>query len=97
MLQAAIQDHRIEGEALLLLAKCFIQEKKGNLARRQLEKAIPKLNATDNKATFLDAHYYLGRLCEESKEYEAASDHYGEVLAVDYEYKDALKRLEGLP
>ncbi len=97
MLQAAIQDHRIEGEALLLLAKCFIQEKKGNLARRQLEKAIPKLNATDNKATFLDAHYYLGRLCEEAKEFDAASDHYGEVLAVDYEYKDALKRLEGLP
>jgi tetratricopeptide (TPR) repeat protein len=97
MIQAAVQDNRIEGSALLLLAKCFIQEKKGMLARKQLEKAIPKLNPIEDRDAFLESHYYLGRLCEEAKEYAAADEHYGEVLAIDYEYKDALKRLESLP
>lgn len=96
LLQAAVQDNRQEGDALLLLAKCFIQEKKGILARKQLEKAVPKLNAIENKSAFLEVHYLLGRLCEEAKEADKASEHYGEVLAVDYEYKDALKRLESL-
>lgn len=97
MFQAAVQDTRIEADALLLLAKCFIQEKKGILARKQLEKAVTKLNPQENKATFLEVHYYLGRLCEEAKDSSKASEHYGEVLAIDYEYKDALKRMEGLP
>lgn len=97
LLQAAVQDNRQEADALLLLAFCFINEKKGTLARRQLEKAIPKLNATENKKSFCEAHYYLGRLCEEAKEFEKAGEHYSEVLAVDYEFKDALKRLESLP
>jgi tetratricopeptide (TPR) repeat protein len=97
MFQAAVQDTRIEADALLLLAKCFIQEKKGILARKQLEKAVAKLNPQENKATFLETHYYLGRLCEEAKDSSKASEHYGEVLAIDYEYKDALKRMEGLP
>lgn len=97
LFQAAVQDQRQEGDSLLFLAKCFINEKKGTLARRQLEKAIPKLNAIDNKPAFLESHYYLGRLLEEAKEYGPAGEHYSEVLAIDYEYKDALKRLEGLP
>ncbi len=96
LFQASVQDSRMEGPALLLLAKCFIQEKKGILARKQLEKAVPKLNPQENRDSFLEAHYYLGRLCEEAKEPDKASEHYGEVLAVDYEYKDALKRLESL-
>jgi tetratricopeptide (TPR) repeat protein len=97
LFQAAVQDNRLEGAALLLLAKCFINDKKGILARKQLEKAVPKLNAIEHKDSFLEAHYYLGRLCEEAKDYTKAEEHYGEVLAVDYEYKDALKRLESLP
>lgn len=96
LFQAAVQDTRMEGSALLLLAKCFIQEKKGILARKQLEKAVPKLNAQEHRESFLEVHYYLGRLCEEAKEPDKAEEHYGEVLAVDYEYKDALKRLESL-
>lgn len=96
LLQAAVQDHRMEGSALLMLAKCFINEKKGILARKQLEKAVPKLNPQEHRESFLEAHYYLGRLCEEAKEPDKAEEHYGEVLAVDYEYKDALKRLESL-
>lgn len=96
LFQAAVQDNRLEGQALLLLGKCFINDKKGILARKQFEKAVSKLNAIEHRDAFLETHYYLGRLCEEAKEVDKAGEHYGEVLAVDYEYKDALKRLEGL-
>lgn len=96
MFQASVQDTRMEGAALLLLGKCFINEKKGILARKQLEKAVPKLNPQEHRESFLECHYYLGRLCEEAKEPDKAEEHYGEVLAVDYEYKDALKRMESL-
>ncbi len=97
LLQAAVQDNRIEGDALLLLGEAFIKEKKNLLALKQFEKAATKLNAIENKTTFCRVHYLLGRLYEEGKEHAKAEEHYGEVLAVDYEYKDALKRLESLP
>ncbi len=96
LFQQASQDNRIESKALYNMGLCFIQEKKYPLARRQFEKAIDKLNAHDNKELFLDVHYWLGRLCEQAKDRDAAESHYSEVLAVDYGYKDALQRLEKL-
>lgn len=97
LLQAAVQDPRMEGQALLLLGFCFINEKKGKrwLAdswKRPCQSSAP----VENKKEFLECHYYLGRLCEEAKEVDKAEEHYGEVLAIDYEYKDALKRMESL-
>lgn len=98
LLQQASQDSRIEPKALTLLGKCFMQEKKYPLARRQFEKAIPKLNAQDHRDSFLEVHYWLGRLCEGSGDMEGAEDHYGEILAVDWEYRkgEVRKRLEKL-
>ena len=81
-------------KALTSLGKCFMQEKKYPLARRQFEKAVPKLNAHEQVDLFKDVHYWLGRLCEASSDHETAENHYGEVLAVDYEYRDCLQRLE---
>ncbi len=94
--QQASQDTRLEVTCLHRMGKCFIEEKKLPLARRQLEKAIPKLNAHDSKELFLEVHYMLGRLCEHAKDNENAEMHYSEVLAVDYGFKDTLKRLEKL-
>ena len=96
LFQQASQDSRIESKALYNMGLCFIQEKKYPLARRQFEKAVDKLNAHDFRDLFLDVHYWLGRLCEQSKDRDAAESHYSEVLAVDYSYKDALQRLEKL-
>ena len=95
-LQQSVQDARVAAEALVMLGKCFIAEKKGGLAKRQFEKAIPLLNVADEPDDFCEAHYWMGRLCQEQGDAPAAEDHYGEVLAVNYEYKDALKRLEDL-
>lgn len=96
LFQQSSQDNRLEVNALTNLGKCFMQEKKYPLARRQFEKAVPKLNAHEQVDSFKDVHYWLGRLCEAASDHESAESHYGEVLAVDYEYRDCLKRLEEL-
>lgn len=96
LFQQASQDTRLEVTCLHRMGKCFIEEKKLPLARRQLEKAVPKVNAHDSKDLFLEIHYLLGRLCEHAKDNENAESHYSEVLAVDYGFKDTLKRLESL-
>jgi len=67
-----------------------------DLGRRQFEKALDGLNAADKPDPFKLAHYYLGRIYEKAKKKDLAEHHYGEILAVDYDYKDVLKRLEGL-
>lgn len=96
LLQKASADNRIEGDVLVALGKCFIQEKKLPLARHQFEKAIPKISHDEKPDAFKDAHYYLARICEETKDKETAEKHYNEILGVDYEYKDARERLEKL-
>ena len=96
LFQQASQDNRIETKALANLGKCFMQEKKYPLARRQFEKAVPKLNVNDHPDLFKEVNYWLGRLCEAGSDNEAAENYYSEVLAVDYGYKDTLKRLEDL-
>jgi tetratricopeptide (TPR) repeat protein len=96
LLQQATVDQRRAGEAQLLLAKCFLAERQPKLARSNLEKAVEKLNPHDNADTYCEAHYILGRLCEDAGERDDAEHHYGEVLSVNYSYKDARERLERL-
>lgn len=96
LFQQASQDNRIETKALAKLGFCFMQEKKYPLAKRQFEKAVPKLNANDHPDLFKEVNYWLGRLCEAAGDNESAENYYSEVLAVDYNYKDTLKRLEDL-
>ena len=96
LLQQAVSDPRIKVEALVLLGECFAKEGKLDLGRRQFEKALDGLSAADKPDAFKMAHYYLGRIYEKAKKKDQAEHHYGEILAVDYEYKDVLKRLEAL-
>ncbi|MDA1215083.1 MAG: tetratricopeptide repeat protein, partial [Planctomycetota bacterium] len=96
LLQKASADNRIEGDVLVALGECFIQEKKLPLARHQFEKAIPKIDFDEKPDTFKKAHYYLARICEEVNDKATAETHYNEILGVDYEYKDARERLEKL-
>jgi tetratricopeptide (TPR) repeat protein len=96
LLQQAVSDPRIKVESLVLLGECFAKDGKLDLGRRQFEKALDGLSATDKPDPFKTAHYYLGRIYEKAKKNDQAEHHYGEILAVDYEYKDVLKRLEGL-
>lgn len=94
LFQQSSQDNRLETRALANLGKCFMKEKKYPLARRQFEKAAPKISQHDDVELYLDVYYWLGRLCQSAGDKEAAEAHFSEVLAVNYDYKDALKRLE---
>jgi tetratricopeptide (TPR) repeat protein len=96
LFQVCVKDNRLEAQALTSLGKCFIAEKKGKLAKRQFEKAAESVNQLDDPDLYKEANYWLARLLEEDGDQSAAEHHYTEVLAVDYEYKDALARLEGL-
>jgi tetratricopeptide (TPR) repeat protein len=96
--QQAAKDPRLEAVVLVSLGKCFLKERKNDLAEFQFKKAVLKLNASDHKLVLLDCHYWLGRLAEDALRSEDAISHYNEVIALDYNYKDgdARKRLEKL-
>jgi len=96
LLQKASQDPRLKSKAFVALGKCFVYDKKLPLARGQFERAIPDLNVDVEPETFKECHYLLGRVCEELGDFAAAESHYGEVLVLDYDYKDAKDRLENL-
>jgi tetratricopeptide (TPR) repeat protein len=96
LLQQASGDTRLEREVLVMLGECFFEEKKLSLALRQFEKAHELVNAADHLELFKKINYALGRLYEIGKKNDLAEKHYQEVLGVDYEYRDTLKRLEKL-
>lgn len=96
LLQQAVADSRIEADVLVHLGDCFVQEKKPVLALRQYEKAKGLVNLHDNPDLFKRVYYMLGRLYEEAGKTAQADECYQEVLGVDYEYRDTLKRLENL-
>jgi len=95
-LQQASSDQRLEVDVLLMLGECFVSEKKNELGLRQFQKAIPKLDPHDRPDMFKKAHYMVGRICETLGKNEEAEEHFNEVLAIDYGYKDVLQRLEAL-
>ena len=96
LFQAAAKDIRLEPQALASLGTCFLAKKQNNLAKRQFEKAVEKLSATDNPLPYKECHYYLGRLAEETADRDSAEKHYTEILAIDYNYKDVVKRLNDI-
>jgi tetratricopeptide (TPR) repeat protein len=94
LLQQASSDPRHAEEVLVALGECFLAEKKTPLGRRQFEKVLPMLNQHDHPDLLKKTRYVLGRLEEEAGNNAAAEEHYNEILAIDYEYRDVLKRLE---
>lgn len=96
LLQQASQHTRLKGRAYFMQGKCFMHDNKLKLARGQFERAIPEISFDSDPKMFVEAHYLMGRVCEELGDTPTAEHHYSEVLVVDYEYKDTVKRLETL-
>ncbi len=95
-LQKASNDSRLKAQALARLGMCFYKDGKVSLARGQLERAIPELNHDRDPKLYKEAHYNLARILEELGDTAGAEEHYGEILVVDYDYRDARQRLESL-
>lgn len=96
LLQRAAQSPQHKGKALVMLGQCFIKEKKPSLAKGQLERAIPELHPDNDAGMVIESHYLLGRIYEQLDNAELAEKHYGDVLVLDYDYKDAKDRLEAM-
>ena len=96
LLQRSAQDPRLKGKALVALGKSFMYDKKLSLAKGQFERAVPELDLDNAPETFMECHYLLARVAEETGDPSLAEKHYGEVLVIDYDYKDARDRLEKL-
>jgi cytochrome c-type biogenesis protein CcmH/NrfG len=82
-------------DATIWLGHCFLAKKNARLAERNFEEALAALSPGDQK-NFLDLHYWLGRSCEELAKKSDAINHYDEVAAIEYSYRDVAQRLDKL-
>ncbi len=96
LLQKAGTDPRLKTKALVNLGKCFVYDGKNGLAKSQFEKALPDLRYDTEPETYKECYYLLARVCEDMNDAPAAINFYGEVIVVDYDYKDARVRMEKL-
>lgn len=92
LLQQATKDTRLQNAALVKLGECFVRTGQMSLGKRQFDKALEQLNSQDHPDEFKLAHYFLGRLNEKAENNDQAEFHYGEILGIDWEYKDVQKR-----
>jgi tetratricopeptide (TPR) repeat protein len=82
-------------KALTEAGKCFEQVGSAKLAERSYNDALKAIAAADT-ATFNELHYRLGTLAERQGQMQQAEEHYNEVAANDYTYKDVAKRLRDI-
>ena len=66
------------------------------LAERNYQEALKGLDAVAEQQMFMDLHYQLGRVNETQGNATVAEEHYTEVAAIDYSYKDVAQRLRNL-
>jgi len=82
-------------QALYHLGLSFEANNSAKLAERNYKEAIKLLDPED-KDNFLALHYQLGRVSETLGNNEAVEEHYNEVAAIDYSYRDVAQRLKRL-
>jgi Tfp pilus assembly protein PilF len=93
--QQARNDVAWKVRALTEAGVCFERIGSAKLAERSFSDALKNL-APDQTAMFNDLHYRLGTLAERLGKLQEAEDHYNEVAANDFGYKDVAKRLRDI-
>ncbi|WP_372808202.1 tetratricopeptide repeat protein [Pontiella sp.] len=91
-LQHARRNPQRRIRALLYLAKAFKAKGQLQIAREQLETALPELSTMDE--TKKEILYELGSLCEADGLAGEADHYFREIYAVDIAYRDVAKRVE---
>jgi tetratricopeptide (TPR) repeat protein len=82
-------------QALLHAGLSFKANGVNKLAERNFEDALRSVDLKDT-ATFNELHYHLGMISEEQGNLAIAEEHYNEVAANDYSYRDVANRLRKL-
>jgi len=83
-------------EAQIGLGECWVRSDKAASGRQQLELALATLNREEKPNAWKLAHYWLGRLFEAVKDVDAAVNHYADILAVDFHFRDVARRIEAI-
>jgi tetratricopeptide (TPR) repeat protein len=93
--QQARNNAELKVQALLQAGLSFKANGVNKLAERNFEDAV---RAVDDKdlTTKMELHYNLGLLSEEQGNLAIAEEHYNEVAANDYSYRDVAQRLRKL-
>jgi hypothetical protein len=79
----------------VLVAESFEAKGLAKLAEKNLQEALKSLDADDVELTKA-VRYQLGRIAESQEQWDSAEEHYNEVAAADYTYRDVAQRLEQL-
>jgi len=90
--QKARNDARWKVKALTAAGECFEKDNSPRLAERSYSDALKSVPGEDT-AMSNELHYRLGTLAERMGKLQEAEDHYNEVAANDFGYKDVAKRL----
>jgi tetratricopeptide (TPR) repeat protein len=91
-LQQARRNPQRRIRALLYLAQAFKAKGQLQIAREQLETALPELSTMDE--TKKEILYELGCLCEAAGLADQAGQYFREIYAVDIAYRDVAKKVE---
>jgi tetratricopeptide (TPR) repeat protein len=95
LFQQAQADGRFRAESRLFIGRCFFEKGFSDQAIQTLRTAISEAESTTNP-TALAIHYWLGRSLEKSNQPVEARKVYGDLIQLDYNYRDARQRLEKL-
>jgi TolA-binding protein len=95
LFQQALADGRFRGESRLYIGRCFYEKGFSDQAIQTLRGAASDLDSTTS-TTALETSYWLGRALEKSNQASDARKVFGDLIQLDYNYRDARHRLEKL-
>ncbi|HIK95155.1 MAG TPA: hypothetical protein EYG03_24700 [Planctomycetes bacterium] len=96
LFQKVCADPQLQTEARIAIGECRIRSDQAELGRQELEIALLEVDPAAQPRAFKLAHYWLGRLYETRKEYAKSVEHYGNITAVDSQFRDVARRLQVL-
>jgi len=95
LFQQAQVDGRCRSESRLYLGRCFYEKGFHEQVVGTLRTAIEEADSTTSRLA-LELNYWLARGLEASNQLSDARKTYGDLIQLDYNYRDARKRLEKL-
>ncbi len=95
LFQKARNDPKNKAACGMYLGRCFFRKGYNNEAIAALEEAVKEYEVADDELakTML---YWLGRAQEAAGDLDATRKTYGNIMQLDYNYKDVRARLDGL-
>jgi len=96
LLQAARNDPKNRIACGLYLGRCFYRKGYFSEAIAAFDESIRRHDAPDDDLA-KDLHYWLGRTQEDAGRHDEARKTYGQILQMDYNFRDVRDRLDALP